>query len=225
MLVGVLALYARGERLTVPGREVCGELVISRSNLDKTTVAKLYYPGGAQSLVRQGIAAPELYEPVVKTLARGRLDIRGLEHEGKAWHLQLWSCRLITSLESQAMQRNGNVAPSGLHALYLRWWDVLWEAVVRQEGPRRYCDVADMPTLLEAPLEEVWPFVEWAALTARGVSSLGGKDSLGCLELRLLEPRLLEGPYCVAVEGHSGALGVDAVVSPVAIRPVGMVQT
>ena len=71
----------------------------------------------------------------------------------------------------------------------------------------RLCAVADMPDLLEAPLEELWPFVEWAARTSRGVVFAGGKDNLGGVDVRFLEPRLKDGPYRVIVEGP---VGVDS---------------
>ncbi len=207
MLVAVLPLYVRGERLRVPNSEVCGELVIERGKSDKITRANLYNPGGATQLLTHGHMVPTLYEPAVKMLARGRLDIRGIEQEDKAWHLQLWSCRLITSMEAGVMQRNSAAVPSGLHALYLRWWAVVWESVVRTEA-RRICNVADMPALLEVPIDEVWPFVEWAANGARGVFSLGGKDNLGCLKVRFLEPKVVGETVPVIVEG--GLQPVDA---------------
>ena len=200
LLVAVLPFYARGVRLAAPGRELCGELVIERAQFDKTTVARLYHSGGGSCLIKDGGNAMELYEPVVKQLVRGRLDLRGMARVDTAWHLQLWNCRLITSVEHYAMQRTSGAAPSGMFALYLRWWAAVWEAVARQDGPRRYCDVAEMPDLLEAPLEEVWPFVEWAGRTARGLFTGGGKDNLGSLEVRFLEPRLLEGTHRVVVE-------------------------
>lgn len=206
MLVAVLPLYVRGERLRVPSSEVCGELVIERGQSDKTTRANLYNPGGAARMLTHGHMVPTLYEHVVKLLARGRLDIRGIEQEGKAWHLQLWSCRLITSMEAGVMQRNSAAVPSGLHALYLRWWAVVWESVVRTEARRR-CDVADMPALLEVPIDEVWPFVEWAAHGARGVFSLGGRDNLGCLEVRFLEPKAVGETFPVVVKGRLEPVG------------------
>ena len=79
----------------------------------------------------------------------------------------------------------------------------------RAHGSPALCNVADMPALLEVPLDEVWPFVEWAAHGARGVFSLGGKDDLGRLEVRFLEPLLLDGPYRVVAAG-SAAVGTAA---------------
>ncbi len=213
MLVAVLSLYARGARLRAPGGEVCGELVIERAQFDKATVARLYHSGGGQSAVKDGRDAMELYEPVVKQLARGRLDLRGLVRADTAWHLQLWSCRAITSVEQQAMQRSTGLAPSGMQALYLRWWALVWEAVARLDAPRRFLDVAGMPALLEAPLEEVWPFVDWAASTSRGVVYGGGVNGLGSLSVRFLDPHVAEGPPRIVVEACVSMLGANG--SPV----------
>lgn len=169
-------------------------------------MARLYHTGGNNRLIKLGHDAMELYEPAVKQLVRGRLDLRGMARVEKAWHLQLWSCRLISTVEQQAVQRDGEIAPSGMIALYLRWWAVVWESVARKHADG-LCAVADMPDLLEAPLEEVWPFVEWAARTSRGVVFAGGKDNLGGVDVRFLEPRLKDGPYRVIVEGP---VGVDS---------------
>ena len=93
MLVAVLSLYARGVRLATPGREVMGELVIERESSNKATVARLFHSNGGSKLKSDGAADMELFEPVVKQLVRGRLDLRGIVRVDTAWHLQLWSCR------------------------------------------------------------------------------------------------------------------------------------
>ena len=212
MLVAVLSLYALGVRLAKPEREVTGELVIQRGNNDKTTVARLFYPCGGSKLVKDGAADMELFEPAVKQLVRGRLDLRGIVRVDTAWHLQLWSCRRITSMEEQVMQRNNSAGQTGMHALYLRWWALVWEAAARQETGRASCDVADMPVMLGVPLEEVWPFIEWTYNTARGVMFLGGKEGLGVIEVRFLEPRVADEQYRIVVEGPEGtkAVGTSA---------------
>ena len=90
---------------------------------------------------------------------------------------------------------------------------MVWESVTRQDRGR-VCDVADMSDLLQAPLEDVWPFVQWAAHTAREVISGGGKD-IWAPWTCVLKPRLLGGPYRVVVEGNAGAGGtVGAAPAP-----------
>lgn len=184
MLVAALSLYARGERMKIPGREFVGRLAIKRDGV--ATIATLSLQGAMGNQAKHATVLPPLYEPVVKSLANGRIDIRGIEREGQAWHLQLWSCRVVTSIEAEIMHRTPGAVHDGLEAVYLRWWALVWDAAT-SHGLGRSMEIADIPPLVEAPIEDVWPFIDWADRTQRSVASLGGKDGLGGISLKRLQ--------------------------------------
>ena len=186
MLVAALPLYVRGERLAIPARESVGVLVIERDRPNMTTVATLSNSRALGAHPKHSTVLPPLYEPTVKTLVNGRIDIRGIEREGKAWHLQLWSCRLVMSLESEVIHRTPGLLCDGLEAIYLRWWALVWEAANRH-GENKGMQIADIADLVEAPIEEIWPFLDWSGRTQRSVACLGGKDGLGSISLRSLQ--------------------------------------
>ena len=65
----------------------------------------------------------------------------------------------------------------GLDALYLRWWAVIGSAALA-DG-KGALDIADAVDLLEIPVIDFWPFLEWASRCRKCHFVLGGRDGLG----------------------------------------------
>ena len=188
MLVAALPLYVRGERLAIPGREEVGFLAIEREHFGKATIATLSNFRALGAHPSHAKVLPPLYEPVVRRFVNGQIDIRGIERADKAWHLQVWSCRSITTLESEVMHRTPGASAQGLTAVYLRWWALVWDAA-SQSDFNANVNISDIPDIVEGPIEDVWPFLDWAARTGRCYGALGGKEGLGTVGLKNLHGR------------------------------------
>ena len=175
VLVAALPLYRQGVRLAVPGTEVWGRVAIERDSINRTVIATLQK---MQSNIPRDHALPPLYEPTVKRLTEYVLELRGIERDGNGWHLQLWSCRFATELEAQTVLKTDAASNSGLSALYLRLWSMAFDATATASHQDEK-DVAEIVEMLEIPLAEVWPFLDWASRSRRCTLIHGGRDGLG----------------------------------------------
>lgn len=185
-MVAALPLYDAGLKRLVPPAEVWGELAVGKDADSGTMVATLTQPHCSRY---DNAALPPLYEPEIRLLSGGRLDLRGIERQGDAWHLQLWSCRVVSSLEEVMSHRAPVLTLSGLAALYQRQWEVL-EAATTGNGPHTM-DASRALELLGIPNEQLYALLEWAGRTNRCSMLHGGPGELGRICFKA--PRL-QGP-------------------------------
>ena len=96
-------------------------------------------------------------------------------------YLVSWCWLVPVALSGGSLLRDADGPP-----IYLRWWALVWEAANRH-GENKGMQIADIADLVEAPIEEIWPFLDWSGRTQRSVACLGGKDGLGSISLRSLQ--------------------------------------
>lgn len=123
---------------------------------------------------------PLLYQPQIRRMTSTVLSLQGFESVGPGWYLQEWSCRWGGHFEWQVAERTPSACLSELDALYTRWWsDVCADAA--QRGSPGWLDVARMADVLEIPLGQVWPFVDWVTTTKRGYVTFASQNGMGAV--------------------------------------------
>jgi hypothetical protein len=180
VLIAALPLYVNGVRAKVPGSEKCGRLSVAKGP-QGSMLATLQHPN---SSTFENWQLPPLHDPVLKSITGNRLDLRGFEQIDSAWHLQIWSCRSISTLEVNLLFGNLQGSAQGLTALYLRWWCEV-EMLARKDGGKGVVDIAVLADVLAVPIEEIWPFIDWATTTHRCYTILNGVNGMGRLVIFL----------------------------------------
>lgn len=188
MRVAVLQCYERGEPLGPGVIEKWGVLKIEHFGQKGSLVATLKQEANMQ----EGLLPPLFNVSHVKIWS-DMMSFNGFERVGKAWHLQTWRCRLVTSQEFHvAALRSGCVDVAPAIATYRHWWSVIDQAR-RKPEPRSVIDIAEVIDLLEIEQVHVWGFLEWVSATKRGYKGGAGQGRDGLGELTFTNRTPVDG--------------------------------
>jgi hypothetical protein len=162
-------MYDAGLRARCDAREHWGQLDIERSGT--TLIATLRALNGNRSVH----ILPQLYDVHLVRMLGDVFELRGFQ-KSVGWHLQVWSCRYVTTHEVALASRSHGDPVDPDYPRFLRWWAEVAEYAHNRPNRAAAIDVQDIVRLLDLGAEEVIRFVEWLCESRRAYSTSSGSS-------------------------------------------------